>query len=77
MGESFPLVRAIDQSGLSAAYVSGATDFDTYVAATTHDSQPGSDRVATATTGSAVFALGAALLRLPSFNLPCPHAFCI
>jgi hypothetical protein len=60
MGELFPLVHAIDQSGLSASYASGTTDFDTYVPATTHDSQPGTDWVATASTGSAVFDLGAA-----------------
>jgi len=58
MGESFPLVHAINQTGLSAGYVSGVTDFDTYVPATTHDSQPGTDWTATSNTGAAVFDLG-------------------
>ena len=34
---SLGLPKMIDQSGLSAAYVSGATDFATYAAATTHN----------------------------------------
>lgn len=59
MGETFALANAINQTGLSAGYTSGVTDFATYVAATTHDSQPGTDWVATAVTGSAVFDLGA------------------
>ncbi|MGK7931513.1 MAG: PEP-CTERM sorting domain-containing protein [Microcystaceae cyanobacterium] len=29
--------QIVDQSGLSSNYISGATDFDTFVAATTHD----------------------------------------
>ena len=61
MGESFPLVHAIDQSGLTANYVSGVTNFDTFVAATTHDSQPGNDFVAVNGTGSIVFNLGSVL----------------
>lgn len=36
-GGPFALVNTIDQSGLSAGYTSGLTDFDSYVAATTHD----------------------------------------
>ncbi|MCG8641479.1 MAG: PEP-CTERM sorting domain-containing protein [Desulfobacterales bacterium] len=31
------LNNAVDQSGLSANYISGVTDFDTFVAGTTHD----------------------------------------
>lgn len=33
---STPISQAIDQSGLAAPYVSGITDFDTYVASTGH-----------------------------------------
>lgn len=33
-----PLIRIIDQSGLSAPYVSGVTDFAAYTATTTHNS---------------------------------------
>lgn len=39
-GGSFGLQNAINQSGLSSAYVSGVTDFATYVATATHDSTP-------------------------------------
>lgn len=35
-GGSFDIVKSIDQSGLSAGYTSGVTDFDSYVASTTH-----------------------------------------
>ncbi len=35
--EFLPIGRTIDQSGLGAAYVSGVTDFDTFVAATGHN----------------------------------------
>ena len=35
-GGSFALSNTIDQSGLSAGYTSGVTDFDTYTASTTH-----------------------------------------
>lgn len=31
-----PITKTIDQSGLSSAYTSGVTDFDTYTATTTH-----------------------------------------
>lgn len=34
--ELTPISQTIDQSGLTASYVSGVTDFDTYVAATGH-----------------------------------------
>lgn len=40
MGEynhaNLPITRTIDQSGLSATYTSGVTDFDSYTATTTH-----------------------------------------
>jgi PEP-CTERM motif len=36
-GGAFALVNATNQSGLSAGYTSGVTDFDSFVAATTHD----------------------------------------
>ncbi len=36
-GGLFALANAANQSGLSAGYASGVTDFDTFVAATTHD----------------------------------------
>jgi hypothetical protein len=61
MGGS-PLIHAIDQSGLSAEYVSGVTDFNTFVATTTHTSNPGTDWVSNNTSGNAVFDLGAVLL---------------
>ena len=35
-GGLFDISKSIDQSGLSAGYVSGVTDFDSYVATTTH-----------------------------------------
>jgi hypothetical protein len=56
MGQSFPLSHTFDQSGLSAPYISGVTDFDTYVA--THFSAPGTDWVATQVTGNVVYDLG-------------------
>ncbi len=37
-GAPYDLLNIVNQSGLSASYVSGVTDFDTYVAGTTHDS---------------------------------------
>ncbi|TXI45244.1 MAG: hypothetical protein E6Q52_06025 [Methylophilus sp.] len=36
-GGSYALVNQINQSGLSAGYVAGVTDFDSFVASTTHD----------------------------------------
>ena len=36
-GGPFALVNMINQSGLSAGYTSGVTDFDSYVAGTTHN----------------------------------------
>lgn len=38
--ENSPIGTTIDQSGLSASYVSGVTDFDTYVPATNHGTDP-------------------------------------
>lgn len=35
-GGSFDISKSIDQSGLSAGYTSGVTDFDSYVASATH-----------------------------------------
>lgn len=58
MGESFALVNSFNQSGLSAGYVSGVTDFATFVATTSHDSEPGNDWVATQVTGEATWDLG-------------------
>ena len=59
MGESFPLVHSIDQSGLSPGYTSGVTDFDAYVLVGRHQSAPGTDWVSDSLRGSAVFDLGA------------------
>jgi len=36
-GGSYALVNQINQSGLSAGYVAGVTDFDSFVASTTHN----------------------------------------
>lgn len=36
-GGSYALINQINQSGLSAGYVAGVTDFDGFVASTTHD----------------------------------------
>jgi hypothetical protein len=58
MGVVFPLVHAIDQTGLSATYVSGVTDFATFTASTTHHSQPGNDWMSLTTFGSVTFDLG-------------------
>ena len=58
MGEAFPLVDAINQTGLSANYVSGVTDFATFTAGTTHDSEPGTDWISGTTVGSVTFDLG-------------------
>lgn len=59
MGEGFPLVHAIDQSGLSAGYTSGVTDFDTYIAGNPqHTSDAGTDWVSSTTAGVADFNLG-------------------
>ncbi len=43
MTEDFPLSHTYDQSGLSANYVSGVTDFDSFVLTTTHISNPYKD----------------------------------
>ena len=70
MGEAFPLVHAIDQSGLSATYVSGVTDFDAFVATATHTSNPDMDWVSTSARGSVTFNLGSifAIDRLAVWN---------
>jgi hypothetical protein len=60
MGEAFPLSHSFDQSGLSATYVSGITDFATFTASTTHDSEPGNDWVSITTVGQVIFNLGSA-----------------
>jgi hypothetical protein len=57
-GELTALVHAIDQTGLSANYVSGVTDFATFTAGTTHYSEPESDWVSETTAGSVTFDLG-------------------
>ncbi len=53
-----PLVHTYDQSGLSASYVSGVTDFDSFVATTTHNSNPGSDFVTSSAIGYIDYNLG-------------------
>lgn len=58
MGELFPLVDAINQTGLSAHYISGVTNFDVFVPTTTHDSEPGTDFVANVVAGTIIFNLG-------------------
>jgi hypothetical protein len=59
MGEDFPLVHSIDQSGLSVGYTTGVTDFDTYLSGNpTHTSAPGTDWVSFDTTGSVTFDFG-------------------
>jgi len=58
MGEAYPLAHAFDQSGLSGTYINGVTDFGTFTAATTHDSQAGNDWVSSTVAGSATFNLG-------------------
>lgn len=62
-GSFAPLPRVIDQSGLSQTYVSGVTDFDTYVPTTTHVGiNNGSASWSSALnhkTGNVVFDLGA------------------
>jgi hypothetical protein len=40
-GGAFALVNLINQSGLSATYISGVTDFATFTATTTHNSPDG------------------------------------
>lgn len=59
MGEAFPVVHSIDQSGLSPGYTSGVTDFDAYALVGRHQSNPGNDWVSSSLRGSAVFDLGA------------------
>lgn len=54
------LANVTNQSGLSASYVSGTTDFDSYVATTTHNSiQASNSWLASPTTGFVTFDLGA------------------
>jgi hypothetical protein len=60
MGEAFPLSHMFDETGLSATYINGMTDFDSFVATTTHDSEPGNDWVSTTTSGTTTLDLGAA-----------------
>jgi len=60
-GTSFALSNAFNQSGLSANYVSGVTDFATFTATTTHNSQPGNDYVSTTTSGAVTFDLGSVM----------------
>lgn len=58
MGQSFLLSNALNQSGLSSNYTSGVTDFATYTALATHDSQPGNDWVSNQVSGNVTFNLG-------------------
>jgi PEP-CTERM motif len=61
MGAFFPLSNAFNQSGLSATYISGVTDFATFTAVTTHNSQPNNDYTSTTTTGNVTFDLGSVM----------------
>ena len=53
------IANLTNQSGLSASYVSGTTDFDSYVATTTHDGGNSNVWRFTPTTGFIAFDLGA------------------
>jgi hypothetical protein len=77
MGEAFPLVAAIDQSGLSDVYVSGVTDFATFTAGTTHVSLEDLDWVSFTTVGSATFDLGSLMSvdKVAIWNFGGPFAF--
>lgn len=58
----FPANSLIDQSGLSAGFVSGVTDFDTYIAGNpTHDNTNANRWVGTDNSGFLDFDLGAAI----------------
>jgi hypothetical protein len=59
MGEEHPIAHSFDQSGLSTGYVSGVTDFDSYIAGNpTHTSAPGTDWASLQVAGQADFDLG-------------------
>lgn len=60
-GESYSLDYSFDQSGLSANYTSGVTDFDSFTATTTHTSRPGTDYVSYGF-GSVTYDLGQSYL---------------
>lgn len=62
-GGNFGLISAINQDGLSATYTSGVTDFNSFVASTTHASNIGSNSGFPSTGGPAVFTfdLGSAI----------------
>jgi len=62
MGSLLPLNNAFNQSGLSATYISGVTDFATFTATTTHNSQPNNDYIAATTTGNVTFDLGSVMI---------------
>lgn len=77
MGETFPLVHSIDQSGLSVGYTTGVTDFDTYLSGNpTHTSAPGTDWISSDATGSVTFDFGNVLnlegMALWNFANPSP-----
>ena len=54
-GGDFPLVNIINQSGLSAAYTSGVTDFATYTASATHEGLAGTGFTNTESAGPQQF----------------------
>ena len=54
-GGDFPLVNIINQSGLSAGYTSGVTDFATYTAAATHEGLVGTGFTNTESAGPQQF----------------------
>ncbi|MBC7940724.1 MAG: hypothetical protein H7Z19_13320 [Chitinophagaceae bacterium] len=62
MGEQLPMVNAINQRGLVSPYVSGLTDFQTYIDSNPlHLSNVALDWISTTTSGVADFDLGATL----------------
>jgi len=63
IGGDFALSGAIDQTGLSAGYTSGVTDFSSVISSVTHDTSISTNSGFTADTGAAVFTfdLGSAI----------------
>ena len=80
MGEMFPLVNLINQSGLSIPYTSGMTDFDAYLAGNpNHSSSLGNAWVSSfgTTTGQIDFDLGSVLVvdRIAVWNFSAGSTF--